>query len=190
MKYNTTITAALLVSAIFLTLAPPAEAQAAKTPAQTEYVAASLPKEDEQGIRMTVMGVEESWNSHDMKPFAKLLREDAHWVNVVGMHWRGRDAVVKAHEAFHEIMFQNNKLKTDSIEARPLGGDYAIAVVTFNQDAFTTPDGQAMPKGQTRLSLVLARSPDGWKIVHAENVHVNAEAAKNDPVNRAPNKPK
>ena len=186
---TTTITAALLVTATFLTLAPTAEAQAPKPPAQAEYVAASLPKEDEQGIRKTVMGVEESWNAHDMKAFAKLLREDAHWVNVVGMHWRGRDAVVKAHAIFHEIMFQNCKLKTDSIEARPLGSDYAIAVVTTTQDAFTTPDGHESPKGQTRLSFVLARSPDGWKIVHAENVRVDAEAAKNDPVNSGP-KPK
>lgn len=187
MKTNiTTIAAALLVTATFLPLAPPMVAQTPKPATPPAYAAASLPKEDEQGIRKTVMGVEESWNTHDMKAFARLLHEDAHWVNVVGMHWRGREAVVKAHAIFHEIMFQNCKLKTDSIEARPLGRDYAIAVVTTTQDAFTTPDGHVSPKGQTRLSLVLARSPDGWKIVHAENVRVDAEAAKNDPVNSGP----
>ena len=187
MKTNTTmIAAALLVTATFLTLAPPAMAQTPKPPTQPEYAAASLSKEDDQGIRKTVMGVEESWNNHDMKAFSTLLREDAEWINVVGMHWRGRDAVVKAHAIFHEIMFKNCKLKTDSIEARALGSDHAIAVVTTTQDAFTTPDGHAMPKGQTRLSLVLAKSSDGWKIVHAENVRVDAEAAKNDPVNGRP----
>ncbi|MES2924764.1 MAG: SgcJ/EcaC family oxidoreductase [Verrucomicrobiota bacterium] len=131
-------------------------------------------------------GVEDSWNTHDMQAFAKLLREDAEWVNVVGMHWRGRDAVVKAHAIFHEIMFKDCKLKTDEIESRALGDDHAIAVVTSTQDAYTTPDGHVMPKGQTRLSLVLARSADGWKIVHAENVRINAEAVMNDPVNGPP----
>lgn len=186
MKISTTSMAALIMTATLLTSAPPAATQVPKPPTQPAYVAASLPKEDEQGIRKTVMGIEESWNAHDMKAFANLLREDAHWVNVVGMHWRGRDAVVKAHAIYHEIMFQNCKLKTDSIEARPLGSDYAIAVVTTTQDAFTTPDGNVMPKGQTRMSLVLARSSDGWKIVHAENVRVDAEAVKNDPVNSGP----
>lgn len=187
MKTRTTIIAAALsMTAAFWTLAPSALAQAPKPSTQPAYAAASLPKEDEQGIRKTVLGVEESWNSHDMKAFGQLLREDAHWVNVVGMHWRGRDAVVKAHAIFHEIMFKDCKLKTEAIEARPLGGDYAIAVVTTTQDAFTTPDGHAMPKGQTRMSLVLARSPDGWKIVHAENVRIDAEAIKNDPVNGGP----
>lgn len=106
MKTNT-IAAALIVTATFSTLAPPVVAQTPKPPTQPEYAATSLPKEDEQGVRKTVMGVEESWNTHDMKAFSKLLREDAHWVNVVGMHWRGPDAVVKAYAIFHEIMFQN-----------------------------------------------------------------------------------
>jgi uncharacterized protein (TIGR02246 family) len=170
---STTIAAVLLLTAAFFTLAPSA-------------VAATLSKEDDQGIRKTVTGIEESWNAHDMKAFGKLLREDAEWINVVGMHWHGRDAVVKAHAIFHEIMFKDCRLKTDAIEIRALGGDHAIAVVTTTQDSFTTPDGHVMPKGQTKQSYVLAKESNGWKIVHAQNVRVDAEAVKNDPVNSHP----
>lgn len=167
------LVAVMLLTATCLTWVPPA-------------AAAPLSKEDEQGLRKTVMGIETSWNSHDMNAFARLLREDAEWINVVGMHWRGRDAVVKAHVIYHEIMFKDCRLKTDAIETRALGKDYAIVVATFTQDGFTTPDGHVMPKGQTRLSLVMAKNSDGWKIVHAENVRIDAEAAKNDPVNIRP----
>jgi uncharacterized protein (TIGR02246 family) len=170
---STTVAAALLVAATFLTLVPPA-------------VAATLSKEDDQGIRKTVMGIEESWNTHDMKAFAKLLREDAEWINVVGMHWHGRDAVVKAHAIFHETMFKDCRLRTDAMEIRALGSGQAIAVVTTTQDGFTTPGGHVMPKGQTKQSYVLAKESDGWKIVHAQNVRIDAEAVKNDPVNNRP----
>lgn len=152
----------------------------------TPQSSAALSKEDDQGIRRTIMGIEETWNAHDMKAFAKLLREDAEWINVVGMHWRGRDAVVKAHAIFHEIMFKDCRLKTDEVEIRPLDNDYAIAVVTTTQDSFTTPDGHVMPKGQTKQSYVLNKTPEGWKILHAENVRIDAEAVKNDPVNGRP----
>jgi hypothetical protein len=77
-------------------------------------------------------------------------------------------------------------VKTDSIETRPLGSDYAIAVWTSTQDSYTTPSGQVVPKGQTKLSLILAKGPDGWKIVHAHNVRIDAEAVKHDPVNSGP----
>jgi len=149
-------------------------------------LATPLSKEDNEGIRKTVIAIEDSWNTHDMKVFASVLREDAEWINVVGMHWKGRDAVVKAHAIFHEIMFKDCRLKTDSIEARSLGNDHAIAVVTTTQDAYTTPSGQVIPKGQTKLSLVMAKTPAGWRVVHAENVRVDAEAVKNDPVNARP----
>ena len=181
---STHIAAALLVSATFVALAPPAAAQEAKSNIQP--VAAVLSKEDDQGIRKTVMGFEKAWNTHDMKLLATLFREDAEFVNIVGMHWRGRDAIVAAHTAFHQTMFKNHQMKTDSLEIRLLGSGYAVAVLTATQDSFTTPDGQAMPKAQTRESFVLTKSSDGWKIVHGHNVQINAEAAQNDPVKSRP----
>ena len=183
---STNIAAAMLVTATILTLTPHAVTQTLTPSAQPRGAATPLTKEDEQKIRRIPMGFEEAWNTHDMKALAKLFREDAEFINVVGMHWHGRDAIVKAHAIFHEIMFQDCRLKTDSIEIRPLGSDYAIAVWTSTQDSYTTPSGQVIPKGQTKLSLILAKGPDGWKIVHGANVRIDAEAAKHDPVNSGP----
>lgn len=186
---NTTsrIAAALLTAAICLALARPAVAQPPKPKAQAQAAVPVLSKEDDEGIRKTVRSNEEAWNTHDMKLLATLFREDAEFINVVGMHWRGRDAIVKAHAIFHEIMFKDCRLKTDSIETRPLGSDHAIAVWTGTQDTFTTPDGHVMPKGQFRLTLIMVKGPDGWKIAHGHNVRIDAEAAKNDPINSRPN---
>jgi hypothetical protein len=72
---------------------------AAQTP-KAELPAAkekTLLAEDDKAIRKTIAGIEEAWNAHDMKAYSKLLMDDIEWVNVVGMHWRGRDAVMCTH---------------------------------------------------------------------------------------------
>ncbi len=173
----------LLLTATVVVVRPGAMAQPPKpdTPAPTRANAPS--KEDDQTIRKTVAGFEEAWNAHDMKALGKLFAEDAEFINVVGMHWRGRDAIVAAHAAFHETAFRDCRLKTDAVEVRSLGGGHAVAVATVTQDGYTTPAGQVVPKGQFRMTFVLSKTSDGWKIAHGHNVRVDADAAKHDPVN-------
>ena len=180
------IASVVLATATLLALAPPLVGQTPTPGAKPQGAAASLSKGNDEGIRKTVMDYEKAWNSHDMKLLATLFREDAELVNVVGMHWRGRGAIVKAHAVFHEIMFKDNRFNTDSIETRSLGSDHAITIWTATQDSYTTPSGKVIPKGQFKLSLILAKGPDRWKIVHGHNVRIDAGAVKHDPVNIAP----
>lgn len=81
----------------------------------------SLSAADDRAIRKALANYEAAWNSHDMKALGGLFREDAEFINVVGMHWRGRADIVAAHAAFHETMFKDCLLKTDAIALRPLG---------------------------------------------------------------------
>jgi uncharacterized protein (TIGR02246 family) len=178
----TLVAIAVMALAMVMPRTTPTHAQTSKPTEQAQPASALSPK-DEEEVRKTVMDYEKAWNTHDMKLLATLFREDAEFVNVVGMHWRGRDAIVKAHAIFHEIMFKDCRFKTDSIETRPLGGDHAIAMWTATQDSYTTPSGQVVPKGQFKLSLILAKGPEGWRIAHGHNVRIDAEAVKNDPVN-------
>jgi uncharacterized protein (TIGR02246 family) len=164
--------------------AVPVEAQVPES-TEPQQASSTLSIVDDESIRSVVMGFERAWNTHDMELLATLFREDSEFINVVGMHWRGRDAVVKAHAIFHEIMFKDCRLKTDDIALRPLGADCALAVVTYTQDAFTTPGGQVMPETQTKLSYVFAKSAGEWKIAHGHNVRIDAEAAQHDPVNNS-----
>ena len=157
---------------------------AAQDPKSDVAPPTALSKDDEEAIRKTVAGVESAWNAHDMEAYGKLLRADVEWVNVVGAHWKGRDDVLAAHEAFHKTIFKNHRIRTDDVQIRPLCAGYAIAVVTTTNDAFIAPDGRTIDKRQDRQTYVLAKEPDGWKVVHCQNVWVDAEAAKHDPVNR------
>ena len=160
-----------------------ADVQSTKPGATRQVATAAFPAEDDRAIRKAVGGFETAWNSHDMKALGELFREDAEFINVVGMHWRGRAAIVAAHAAFHETLFKDCRLKTDAIALRPFSADFAIAVVTQTQDAFTTPSGEVVPKHQNKLSYVFTKVAGEWKIVHGQNVRIDAEAAPHDPVN-------
>ncbi len=177
---RTTIAASFLTIAALAAFNLGAVAQPPK-PESLKPAAHALSSEDDQAIRKVVAGFEETWNAHDMKAMGKLFREDAEFINVVGMHWHGRDEIMAAHAAFHETVFKTRQMKTDGVETRPLGSGYAIAVATITVDGFTTPSGQVMPKGQCRETFVLVKGADGWKVAHGHNVTVVADAAKHDP---------
>ena len=125
-----------------------------------------------------------AWNTHNMKALDKVFREDAEFINVVGMHWRGRADIIAAHAAFHATIFKDVGMKTDAIALRPLGADIAIAVVTQTQGTFTTPSGEVVKEHQNRLSYVFTKTGDDWRIAHGQNVRIDAEAAQHDPVNK------
>jgi uncharacterized protein (TIGR02246 family) len=63
-----------------------------------------------------VTGFFEAWNHHDMKAFAELITDDADWIDIVGMHWREKAAVVKVHEVFHRTIFLNTEMTPTDLE--------------------------------------------------------------------------
>jgi len=146
------------------------------------HAANELSRADDQAVRKIVAGYEEAWNAHDMKALAKLFRKDAEWVNKVGMHWRGRDEIMIAHTAFHQTIFKNHTYRTDAVETRSVAPGVAVAVATETFDGFTAPDGRVWPKARNRLTYVLVKGPDGWKIAHGQNAEVDEVAASHDPV--------
>lgn len=154
-----------------------------------QEAASRLSKEDDEAVRKIVAGFEDAWNKHDMKALAKLFREDAVWVNKVGMHWSGREDIMLAHTAFHETIFKNHSYHTDAVETRAIAPGVAVAVVTETFEGFKAPDGRTWPKARNRLSYVLVKASDGWKITHGQNVEIDEVAAKHDPVQNKHKRP-
>jgi uncharacterized protein (TIGR02246 family) len=175
------MTVAILVSTIAIVgLTTDSWGQSKQEPAQA--ATNQLSKDDDQAVRKIVAGFEEAWNTHDMKKLANLFREDAEWVNKVGMHWRGRDEIMVAHTAYHETFFKNHSCRTDAVETRSIAPGVAVAVVTLTCEGFKAPDGRDWPKARNRLTYVLLRGTDGWKIAHGQNSEIDEVAAKHDPV--------
>jgi uncharacterized protein (TIGR02246 family) len=144
--------------------------------------AARLSHSDEQAIRAVVEGYQASWNRHDMAALAELFTDDAHWINIVGMHWPGKSAVATSHETYHRTFFQNTDIKIADVEFRTIAPDVAVAVVLLEVGPFTPPDGVPRPESEDRLSLVLTKRNGRWRIAHGHNTVINPAAQPFDPV--------
>lgn len=126
---------------------------------------------------------EAAWAASDAERMYRTAADDLEWINIVGMHWRGKPAVVEAHRIFLTTMFRGVANRFQGIETlRPLGRDAVIAVVKWSVGAFTTPTGQVIPAADDRMTLVFRRTPAGLVLVHGANIQIDAVAEASNPV--------
>jgi uncharacterized protein (TIGR02246 family) len=124
-----------------------------------------------------------AWNASDMDAMAALYTNDVHWVNIVGMHWRGKAEVDRAHRVYFDIMFKGVPLTLEAIESVvALPGGTVVAVLRWTVGAFKTPTGQQVPPSRDRMSLVLVREGDRLLIAHGSNIQIDEMAQRSDPI--------
>ncbi len=141
-----------------------------------------LTEKDTQAIQRTVRGLGEAWNANDMKAYASYLTEDCDWINIVGMHWRGKAAVMKAHTVYLSTMFLGVRQEVLENEIAEIAVGVALVILTIRMDDFTTPDGRLEKDMHDRMSYVVVRqADDSWLIRAAHNTTINPLAAKHDP---------
>jgi uncharacterized protein (TIGR02246 family) len=78
-------------------------------------------------VTQVVQAFSDCWNRHDMTAFARLFAPDAEFVNVVGLWWKGRDEIEKAHEFTHATMFRKSRLTIADLSIRFPLASIAIA---------------------------------------------------------------
>jgi len=69
------------------------------------------------------------WNSHGMDAMGQLLTTDADFVNVIGMHMKGRAEIVAQHKEIHRTQFKNSVWVTHSVEAQLLAPGFGLVHV-------------------------------------------------------------
>lgn len=117
----------------------------------------------------------ECWNRHDMNAFAALFAADAQFVNVVGLWWRGRDEIRKAHEFTHATMFRNSRLTISETDIRFPADTIAIARSRWRLEGHVSPEGQPLPARTGILVHVLAHTSGTWLIVDSQNTDIIEE---------------
>ncbi|MGI4756353.1 MAG: SgcJ/EcaC family oxidoreductase [Janthinobacterium lividum] len=140
-------------------------------------------EKDAAEIRAAISGLDRAWNTHDMKAYVSYMTEDANWVNVVGMWWKGKDQVYRAHEAFHRTIFKNRQLhEPETVSLRSITPDVVIATIIQTADGFTTPDGHTEPAGRAALTEVYVRREGKWLLTEGHNTTIVEAAQRSNPV--------
>jgi uncharacterized protein (TIGR02246 family) len=150
----------------------------------SDIFADPLSSSDATAIRAVIDRQMDAWNSHDMDAFVAETTPDVDWVNIVGMHWQGRETVRRAHAELHKTIFAHSRmLPPETLLLRSIAPDVVIAVRKSRiEGAGPTPRGTSYPDGGNILTLVFVKRETGWRISHAHNTPINRDAGRHDPV--------
>ena len=148
---------------------------------------------DEKAVRAVIQKMEDAWNAHDYTYTGQynIYAPDATMINPVGMYWKSRAEIVKAHQVFGEMMFKNTTSKIQQVDIRFLAPTVALATVKdqhrVEQD-YNYPDGRkAASKGDTHqgmMNVILCKKNEQWQISTLQVTEIDPKAAAQDPVQR------
>ncbi len=129
------------------------------------------------------------FNTHRFANMDNYCAPDVEWVNIVGMRWKGLDAVKKAHQDIFDAIFNGVSFQQKSVDVRRLTSDVWVACLVTHVGDFYPPDGvdrgtNKFPAADNVLTLVYVKKNSRWLLTNGQNTQVLADAAKNDPVNR------
>ncbi len=125
-----------------------------------------------------------------MDAFVAETTPDVDWINVVGMHWKGRETVRRAHAVLHKGMFAKSRsVGAEQSEMRQIAPNVVIET-HINRiegaDATLRPNRKPYPDDGNLMTMVFVKTSEGWRIAHAHNGHIDKQAAAHDPAkNRA-----
>ena len=121
-------------------------------------------------VSAVVTTVVEAWNRHDMKTYSTLFTEDADFVNVVGMHFRGRPQIEAVHIDLHRTIFKGSNLRAVSTTVRSVNDQVVLAHIAWEMTGAEGLPGWNVPEPRKgMMSLVLVRTGDRWLITAAQN---------------------
>ncbi|MEJ7739493.1 MAG: SgcJ/EcaC family oxidoreductase [Chitinophagaceae bacterium] len=131
-------------------------------------------------MRAVIQKMDDAWNIHDYYNSGQydIYAPDATLVNPVGMYWKNRAEIIKAHQVLGETMFKYSSAKSQQVGLRFLAPTVALATVKaqyrFEQD-YNSPDGKAYSKGNidyAMINVVFTKQNGAWKIAFPAGIQL------------------
>ena len=121
----------------------------------------------------------ERWNEGDAAGLAVLFAEDADFVNVVGLWWRKRRDIERAHAYAFARYFRDAKLALEEVKVRFLGDAVAAVHAKWLMTGQINPGrAEGAPRGGVVL-FVAEKTGEGWRAVACQNTDIAPGAETN-----------
>lgn len=115
----------------------------------------------------------ERWNAGDATGLAALFADDADFVNVVGLWWRRRKDIRKAHAYALRRYFRDTEITMERHETKYIRDDVATVHVRWTMRGQRAPSGnEARPRAGMMIFVVEKRN-DAWVAVAAQNTDIS-----------------
>ena len=110
-----------------------------------------------------------AWGERDAAALAALFTADADFVNVVGLWWRTRRNIRKAHAYGFERIFARSTLTLEQVAVKELGPSVATIHGSWHMEGQLAPDGSEAEPRDGVLLLIAQRTAEGWLVAAAQN---------------------
>ncbi len=134
---------------------------------------AATPVSDDKAIRAVVDSWETAWNAHDMSAMGRLITEDADFVNVAGLHWKGKSQIVQEHAERHRTNLKLSEWKTEKVTIQPLSPDFALVHINWGMTGDTDFDGTPREPRHGLFSWLVVKKGDRWLIRAVQNTNIS-----------------
>jgi uncharacterized protein (TIGR02246 family) len=127
---------------------------------------------DEAAIRKVVKQLEDGWNAHDGKAFAAPFANDADYVVVNGMKFKGKEAIETGHTQIFTTIYKDSHNVGTIKSIRFLRPDVAIVHVEWNLE-FSM--GGETRKASAMNTMVMAKEGGKWNIAAFQNTPIQPQ---------------
>ncbi len=110
--------------------------------------------------------LEQAWNRADGPAFGAEFTDDADFVDIRGVHHRGRVAIETGHQAILDTIYRGSTVGYAVETTRLLGTGSIVAVVGARLDA---PAGPMAGTNRSRLTATLVPVDDRWAVTTFHN---------------------
>ena len=122
-------------------------------------------------LQPTFDALSEAWKNGDGKAFAQWCTDDVDFINLLGMHVKGRDAVADLHEKIFHGPYQGSTVAFTIESVRAIAPDTVLAIVPSRIDA---PTGPVKGTVLSIASILLVRDGERWKLANFHNTRREA----------------
>jgi uncharacterized protein (TIGR02246 family) len=137
------------------------------------FTTAAMSPTDDRAIQTLVQAWEKDWNAHDMTAMGKLITEDADFVNVAGLHWKGRQQIVQEHAERHRTNLKLSHWITHGVSIQPLSSTIALVHITWGMTGDTDFDGTPREPRDGIFSWIVEKHDNHWLIRAVQNTNVS-----------------
>ena len=133
----------------------------------------SLSSKDVELLRAMVPAMAASWKAKDAKGYASQFAADAEHINAYGMWWQGRSEIAEAMTFVLHKIYPSNPIAADSVTVKGLSPGVAVVQYRWQLQPYSDPDGTRYAKPWGRVTQVVIKRREGWRISHFQSTFIN-----------------
>jgi uncharacterized protein (TIGR02246 family) len=104
-----------------------------------------------------------------MNLLGSITTEDVDFVNVAGLHWKGRAEVVREHAARHKVRFKNSVWTTEHVNVQFLNREMALVNLDWRTRGDLDFDLKPWPPRKSIFSWLVVKDAGRWRIRSVQN---------------------